>query len=203
MEYYVPMTYASIDNPEVIALHIHAQLHGWKIPQESWLRVHHCEDTGRRANGCASEFIVKGLVWDIKAPYRKATLILDGKYRERLFALLDVDLEYPKVGKEIMLSPLPFENGRPQLPYKGEELDLFLENLWIFLTYKSVWTIESYSRQVKTVSFSAGSESIKNSTRFVGEFVRFGFARVVQGQHVEPTISPDVIVKTFGIEFPK
>lgn len=151
MQYYTPLTCVSIHNPADIALNLHMRIRCQPIGKDVQVIVFFAEDNSKRSNCFTRQFRVSGIFFE-NSPYQKATLWLES---ENLYAIVELDLADLGIaecrvapGKSITLSPIPFgKNGKPKLPYKGEDLAMFLRVIRVLSLYPSQFIFGEQLRQ--------------------------------------------------------
>ncbi len=136
IEYYVPISFGiTIKNADVIPLLIHMRWYQQATAARVHLRLHHPRYTDTPDNFIESSY--HRVLWDDANDSEQfshpiARLRLEGGTRhaagcKNLCALLELDLNDRRYGKSIIFSPVPFGvNGKPMLPFCGEELVQFL-----------------------------------------------------------------------------
>ena len=145
IEYYVPMSFGiTIKNADVIPLLIHMRWYQQATAARVHLRLYHPRYADIHDNLIESSY--HKVLWDDvndseQFSHPIARLRLEGGTRhaagcENLCALLEVDLTNLRYGKSITFSPVPFGvNGKPMLPFVGEELVQFLYAVKVVLGY--------------------------------------------------------------------
>ncbi len=129
-----------LKNPEVIPLLLHMRWFGQLSASEIHLEISH--PNSAQPHWTMQDHGFHKVLWDDvddsdSSPFRKARLRLEGEtsngmvHNERLFALLEVNLDRLMCGESITFSPIPFgPNGKPNLAHEyknGRKLKIFLQ----------------------------------------------------------------------------
>ena len=121
----------------------------------------------------------------------------EGKY----FGFLEADIVgFGEANNVLTLSPVPFGlNGKPELPYKGEEREKLLWTARTILIYGDVWTGEKLRQEMDHFKWFMPH----NAWPLLQESAMLGLTRYVPERNVyEVAMMPQEFMDIFGVELP-
>ena len=129
ISYYINHKPANARNAHVVPILLLDRWYGVPSPSKIHFEIEHYQKGSEfRIATAYSKLLLCHIDEARRSPYRMGRLSLEGKSPDGsdLFALWDVNLD-SLVGGTIFFSPVPFRpDGKPKLPYEGEELKKFL-----------------------------------------------------------------------------
>lgn len=140
--------------------------------------------------------------------FRKATLMLRGKDgaardHKSVFVMLDMDLSNQRVVRA-KFSPVEFgDNGKPVLPYKGDDLAIFLRVVRALTLYpEKIIDVDGLVKEVKPLLLDMGHHidfwDITASYWF-GETDKLGITREAESNQHTIVMLPQEVEHIFGV----